>query len=624
MPAIADAFEQAQAARINPETGVDSRALRARQVRLFIENSPIAYPFAVAFGILITAAFVWLLAPEEHPAVALWAALIVATLLARVVGWTVFLRANPGDEAIGPWLKWFLVPQLCSMILIGASPFFFLPASPAADFDVLLIISSMVFLAGFASSLKLSAYRPAIALLLVPTFLTYEAAVLRLPGLASKLLALGGLVTGVLGYLLASRINRAFVQSMELSVRNEQLVTALERRTIQLERQTRAAEQAQESAQRAEREKTRFLAAASHDLRQPMHAISLLVGMLRSRASGGEREVVERLERSVEAMDALFETILDLSKLDAGAMNPVAVVFPLRAIFDSIEVHFAPQAGSKKLALNVFPTRAIVRTDRAVLERLLRNLVSNAIKYTRAGEVLVGCRRHGERLRIGVWDTGVGIAPENLGRVFEEYFQVGDSPRDRAQGLGLGLSIVRRLARLLDSRVEVASELGRGSRFEIEVPFVGYAPAEAQPRADTLPPDETLGGRYILVVDDEIDVRFGTEALLRGWGCRSASAGSLEELTVLLERELRFPDVIVTDLRLVRGQTGLDVIAAVQRYSGEPTPAVIVTGEDLGGTELEADGKTYAVVKKPVAADELRRRLIRALEEARTPGLDPG
>jgi signal transduction histidine kinase len=430
---------------------------------------------------------------------------------------------------------------------------------------------------------------------------------IRLPGTLYILLALAAPVAGLFIYRLASRFNQAFVRSMELSIRNERLVTALEARTVELQRQTLAAE-------RAERDKTRFLAAASHDLRQPMHAISLLVGMLRPRASSGqEHEVVERLERSIEAMDRLFGTILDLSKLDSGAVKPSIAAVPLRAILDSIEVHFAPQAASKQLALAIFPSRAIVSTDRVLMDRVLRNLVSNAIKYTNEGGVLVGCRRRGERLLVGVWDTGLGIATEDRERIFEEYFQVGSSPRDRGEGLGLGLSIVRRLARLLGSEVEVVSMPGRGSRLGLEVPFAGYVATEEERRGEESASETALSGKLVLVVDDEADVRFSTEALLRRWGCYAASAASVEEVVAILEHELRFPDAILTDYRLGDGQTGLDVITAVRQYTGEKTPAVIVTGEELEKAGLEIAGSVYPVIKKPLSAEQLRRYLVAAV-----------
>ena len=179
---------------------------------------------------------------------------------------------------------------------------------------------------------------------------------------------------------MAASFNRSIVQSMELSIRNENLVAALEAHGARLREQTAIAEDARRAAEHAERAKTRFLAAASHDLRQPMHAISLLVGTLHPRSSGPEREIMARLERSVDAMDGLFSAILDLSKLDSDAVKPEMADVPLRAIFETIERHFGPEAAAKNLALSVFASRAVVKTDAALLERALRNLVSNAIK----------------------------------------------------------------------------------------------------------------------------------------------------------------------------------------------------------------------------------------------------
>ena len=570
--------------------GVDPRVLVARQIRLYIENAPVLYPAQIGIGLAICAALLWPFTADNHALVLVWAGLIELTLLVRFIGWMAYAAARPADDAVRPWLKWFLVPQIVSVTVIGSGPFFFLPAGSGRDFDILLVLSAIVFLSTFGSSLKLSAYRPAIPLVLTPLVAIYAVGVLRLPGPVPQMLALGGIGCGVFGYQLASRVNQAFVRSMELSIRNEQLMVA--------------AEEARQAAERAEREKTRFLAAASHDLRQPMHAISLLVGMLQPRAQDADRAVMRRLEHSVEAMDSLFATILDLSKLDSGAVQPSVGEVPLAAILNSIELHFAPEAADKRLALRVFRSRAVVRTDRALLERVVRNLVSNAIKYTAAGTVLVGCRRRGERLVVGVWDTGVGIARADLDRIFDEFFQAGPAARDRGQGLGL--SIAQRLARLLGSKIEVASTPGRGSSFALAVPFVAYQSTPSLPHDAAPGTEPLLAGKFILVVDDDPHVRFGTEALLREWGCHAASAESLEAVQATLERELRFPDAIVTDYRLGEGRTGLEVIAAVRGYTGEQTAAVIVTGED--GIDTATLG--HPTIRKPVTAGELRKCLV--------------
>lgn len=598
-------------ARIGPEV------LAARQIRLYIENSPRTYPAIVAVWTAGASVLLWQYFPDVHPRILLWDGLVAVTVLMRLSAWSAFLGARPEDGAIRPWLKRFFLPQLFAMLLMAGSPFFFLPESSGGELAKVLIVSLVVYIMLLTSSLKLASYRPLIAPTLAPVTLLAVAGLLRLSGPTPLLFTAMSLGVGILAYLLAARFNEALVRSMALTLRNQQLVAALEIRTAELQREAHAAQQAKQAALRAERDKTRFLAAASHDLRQPMHAISLLVGMLRPRGAGAEHEVVERLERSVESMDELFSTILDLSKLDAGVVKPDSAAVPLRAVFDSIEVHFAPQAAAKKLALKIFASRAVVETDRAVLERLLRNLVSNAIKYTREGKVLVGCRRRGANLHVGVWDTGVGIAEEDLGRIFEEYFQAGAGPRERGEGLGLGLSIVRRLAQLLGSEIAVRSAPGRGSAFGLTVPLAGYAEAAVEVARGGRIPDADLSGKFILVVDDEVDVRFGTETALRRWGARSASAGSIEELCAVLERELRFPDAVLTDYRIGASQTGLDVMAVVRRYTGEQTPGVIVSGEDLGVTELEADGDVYPIVRKPVASEELRRCLVAALREPR-------
>jgi len=594
--------------------GVDPRVLRARQIRLYIETAPVFHLLAVGFAVGGAAGLIWLYAPEQRSTTLLWALAIAAMLLVRLAAWIAYSGTRPDDDAVRRWLKWFVVPHACSMAAIGVAPLLLVPSASGHEAEILLTISLLVYVVAVGSAQKFSAYRPVVPIVLGPMVLAFVASMLWFPGIAPKVLAFGGVVAGLWSHRMAASFNRSIVQSMELSIRNENLVAALEAHGARLREQTAIAEDARRLAEHAERAKTRFLAAASHDLRQPMHAISLLVGALRPRSSGAEREIMARLGRSVEVMDGLFNAILDLSKLDSGAMKPEIAEVPLRAILETIELHFGPEAAAKNLAFSVFASRAVVKTDAALLERALRNLVSNAIKYTREGRVLVGCRRRGGRLLIAVWDTGVGIAADHLDQVFEEYFQVDGSPRDRSQGLGLGLSIVRRLARLLGSEIEVASVPGTGSRFGLEVPLAFYRRIDTESQAAQPGRYAALEGKFILIVDDEADARFGTEALLREWGCHSASAGSLGELATTLERELRFPDAIIADYRIGERETGLEAISAVRAYTGEDTPALIVTGEEFLETDALAAVAIFPVVRKPVAIEQLRRHLLAALE----------
>ena len=468
--------------------GVDPRLLLARQIRLYIETAPVFHLVAVGFVVGAAAGLLWLYAPEQRSATLSWAFAIAAMLLVRLVAWIAYSRTRPGDDAVRGWLKWFVVPHACSMAAIGVAPLLLVPSAPGHEAEALLTISLLVYVVAVGSTQKFSAYRPVVPIVLGPMVLAYVASIVWFPGIVPKVLAFGGVVAGLWSHRMAASFNRSIVQSMELSIRNENLVAALEAHGARLREQTAIAVDARRVAEHAERAKTRFLAAASHDLRQPMHAISLLVAVLHPRSSGPEREIMARLERSVEVMDGLFSAILDLSKLDSGAFRPEMTDVPLRAVLETIEQHFGPEAAAKNLALSVFASRAVVKTDAALLERALRNLVSNAIKYTREGRVLVGCRRRGERLLVAVWDTGVGIAADHLDQVFEEYFQVDNLPRDRSQGLGLGLSIVRRLARLLGSEIEVSSVAGAGSCFGFEVPLVSYRRVDTDPRAARVRP----------------------------------------------------------------------------------------------------------------------------------------
>ena len=592
---------------------VDQRILVARQIRLYIENTP-EYVALVAPAFAAAVALLWPFVPDERPQLALWAAAYFGTYFARVGAWVAFKRANPIDDVTRSWVKWFFLPQLCGVSVISAGVIVFLPSPSGDDIALIFLLTSMFVVVMLLNTLQAAAYRPLIGPVVASAVLIFLG-IIRLPGSLPKLIAFIAVVIGVTAYRFAGKLNQAFVRSMELSIHNERLVGALEDRTAQLQQQTLAAE-------RAERDKTRFLAAASHDLRQPMHAISMLVGLLTTRAASGDREVLDRLERSVEAMDRLFSTILDLSKLDSGVVKPSITTIPLRSIFDSIEVHFAPQAASKGLALTVFPSRAIVRTDRVLLDRILRNFVSNAIKYTIRGRVLVGCRRRGNKLLVAVWDTGVGLAAENLEQIFEEYYRVAGVARDRNEGLGLGLAIVKRLARLLGSSVETVSVPEQGSRFGLEVSLAGYLTKEDERKSDDASSKAVLSGKLILVVDDEAEIRSSTESLLRRWGCLTVSAGTFKEVEATLERELRMPDGIVTDYRIDGPQTGLDAIEAVRRYTGEETPAIIVTGEELGKDELEIAGRADAVITKPLSAEQLRRHLVVALSRDFSGGID--
>ncbi len=372
------------------------------------------------------------------------------------------------------------------------------------------------------------------------------------------------------------------------------------------------AQDALEAAQRAIHDKTRFLAAASHDLRQPVHAIGLFVGALKEEIRDGRaRYLIDRLDRSMAGLDDLFNRLLDISRLDAGAIDSRPSVFAIAPVLQTLEMRFAPLAEQRALRFRVRMRAGVyVRTDAALLVEMLMNLLSNAFRYTERGGVLLGTRRRGDRLIVQVWDTGPGIAPGDIAAIFEEFVQLGGSARDRRHGLGLGLAIVRRLGQALECPVSVRSRPGQGTVFDVSVPI---SREPALPSAGETPGDagdEVLSGMLVLVVDDELDILVGMEAILAAWGCYVLVARSVDEAAHHLQQALRFPDVLITDHRLGNGETSADVVAMIERSVPVPVPVILVSGEVGERIEAQVREHGWPLLSKPVNPQRLRALLI--------------
>jgi len=352
--------------------------------------------------------------------------------------------------------------------------------------------------------------------------------------------------------------------------------------------------------------KTRFLAAASHDLRQPLHALGLLVAQLNADTNRADRRrIVARVGTAVSVMNDLFNALLDISKLDAGAVKPDLVAFPIDPLLRKIENMFAADARAKSLRLRVLPSAAWVRSDRVLLERVLLNLVSNAVRYTEHGGIVVGCRRSGDALRLEVWDSGIGIPEDQRQNIFREFYQVAAAGASAA-GLGLGLAIVDRLCHLLDHPLALASTRGKGSRFSITVP---RAPAQIEaaeishPLAAVIRP---FTGKFIVVIDDDRLVLEGVCGLLRGWGCQvSASTSSGAALANLYELHEK-PDLIISDHHFTHGETGIAVIERLRHTFNASIPALLVTGDISVERRQEAAASGYDLLQKPVPPMTLR------------------
>ena len=364
--------------------------------------------------------------------------------------------------------------------------------------------------------------------------------------------------------------------------------------------------------------KSRFLAAASHDLRQPLHALGLFVAQLRGRLDALDRDrVVERIDAAIAAMNELFNALLDISKLDAGVLTRDLKELPIQHLLDRIETTFAAAAREKDLELRVVPSPSWALSDPILLERILLNLVSNAVRYTSRGGVVVGCRRRANAVRIDVWDSGIGIAKDQQRNVFGEFYRIAGTERHGARGLGLGLAIVDRLCRLLDHPIEVSSEPGRGSRFSVLVPL---AAARSEPAIPSLAPQraaehDRVAGALIVVIDDDELVRDAMGRLLQGWGCQVVAAASDEAALASLPGQDRPPDLIISDYRLADGKTGLEAIERLRGALSCPIPAMLISGDTAPERLREASASGHLLLHKPVAPAALRATLNHLLRQ---------
>jgi two-component system, sensor histidine kinase len=365
----------------------------------------------------------------------------------------------------------------------------------------------------------------------------------------------------------------------------------------------------------ASQHKSRFLAVASHDLRQPMHALGLFVAQLRSHMTPAEgSRLVDRIEDAVTGMNELFNALLDITKLDAGALTPTVAEFPVAELLGRIGSTFAAVAEEKGLSLRLASTSAWVRSDPVLLERIVLNLVSNAVRYTTSGGIVVGCRRRGVLLRIHVVDSGPGIPEDQQRKIFGEFYRLADAAKTNQAGLGLGLSIVERLCALLDHPIELKSTPGKGSRFSVDVPV---APAATLPKSEPSHQAiiDVIRGKLVVVVDNDARVLEGMGGLLRNWGCRVVTAATPEAALTEVKRigrEAR-PDLIIADYHLAVGQSGITAIAKLLEAYGA-VPAIGMSGDTAPERLCEARESGHHLLHKPVQPITLRAMMNRLLK----------
>jgi signal transduction histidine kinase len=457
-------------------------------------------PYAVVCALLLWAVLLQLVWNRVSSVALLLWAVVLAIWIAATLPLALRMRWGQADVTrVRGWLRQHVVGALFAGV-VWASTALLLPGVREPPDAAIVLLVALLAAAGCA------AYSP-----YLPAMYGFAGA------LAASLVALGALtkhydamttvtLIGYLGLVCAFcwGASKTLSRSIRLSYRNYRLAQAVSEKRME--------------AERANLAKTRLLAAASHDLRQPMHALNLFVGALREQLAGRAAfQLLDKMNRSVEAMDEMFDALLDVSRLDSGRVVPSFAWLPLQSLFDRVQRDFGPQAEARGLRLRVVPTDAVVYSDALLLERILRNLVSNAVKYTRCGGILIGARKRSDLCVVQVWDTGLGIEPLHLQEVFQEFFQIDSRELEHRKSLGLGLFIVQRLAVLLDHPVSLRSHPQRGSCFSLRIKRLPGPFAELRPALPVVSQDVRLGGTFVLVVDDDAEVRLGTRALLEQW-----------------------------------------------------------------------------------------------------------
>ena len=569
-------------------------------------------------GLLLMAAIFWPLAPTAH---------IAGWLLAGSALWSLRLwhylrfrrRPEASHDTLRAWRNSWRALVLAQGTMWGMAVWLFWALGTPFHMISLILIAYSYCL----GSVQLLATQPRvflafISLVLLPMVLRIatdntQAWHLQLAGILSILFC----ITLVMGRTYGSALS----QAISLQARTDELADQLRIEKAEADAARQLADDARRAAEAASKAKTQFFAAASHDLRQPLHAMGLFAEALRQRIRDPEvASLVNSINESVDALEGLFGELLDITRIDTGGVevNPAPTRF--KELFGRLRLHFEPIAFEKGLMLSFHGEQRVAHADPLLLERILRNLVSNAIRYSDDGGVLVSCRPRTvdgvPRLLVQVWDSGIGISPANLPRIFDEFYQAQSNRPLQAhhrKGLGLGLAIVKRLADLMGNDVEVRSRVGHGTVFSLLVPL-GKAPrswdaaAASSPAAKAALLGLTLQGRYIVVVEDEAIVREGLVVLLQAWGAQVVAFDTVDGVRHwLAAADARQPDLLLVDYRLPQGTTGIDALVLLRaRWPAAKLPAIVVTGSSLGGHEDEAVTHNYHLLIKPVLPNKLR------------------
>lgn len=568
------------------------RQVSAEQVRMFYQQLPVATALSVLAAVVLTA-ILWTVVNQS--ALIAWATVMLALQGFRAWFFLPFRVRGIADENYASWGRHLVIATTFSGLMWGAVSVMFFSAS-SDEYQTSMI--AMIFAVAAVGGPLTASYLPSLFGFVVPTLLPIIASSFLVGDWPHLVLSAIGfcVLVGILAVGL--KYNRVLAESLRNRFRIQELAGRLQVQNAELQR-------AREVAESANRAKSQFFAAASHDLRQPLHAMGLFAATLAEKVRDPEAlAAAGNIAASVGSLEALFNELLDVSKIDAGGVVPHAHDFTLQAMLDRLAADFAQEAAEKSLKFRLRPCAVRIQSDPLLLERILRNLVSNAIRHTEKGGVLICCRHRQSHLRIEVWDTGVGIADDQQARIFDEFVQLANPERDPRKGLGLGLSIVRRLATLLGHPIAFHSRVGRGSVFRIDVPLATNAQTDFPATGAAASAGRGLAGKRIAVVDDQQAILDGMSALLTTWGADVIAGRSTEDVLEALHGQV--PDLILADYQMQSGYLGTEAIAEIRERCRKEIAAIIITGDTSpeGISAARASGFHWLI--KPVRPAKLR------------------
>ena len=549
---------------------------------------------------LLMGALVWQVEPGQRSTAMAWVLADTVLLAASFLAWHWMQERALSTQAKDVFYSLLAAPH--AVVWVLAPVLFFDPGQPLITMFLLCMVSG-------ASAGAVSATSPVphiFWILIVPAF-TAQSFIFIVRGydVFHTLLALALVVLLVANLIFLYAANRVLKRSITLAFENVDLVA-------QLREQTTAALDANNA-------KTKFLAAASHDLRQPVHALMLFLEVLgNTKLDDHQRALMGHVRSASQASSELLNTLLDFSRIEAGVMQPKPQAVMLAPLLRELEDEFGPQADSKQLVYRTRDTNAVAYCDKSLVSLVLRNFVSNAVRYTNKGGMLIGVRSVGDTLQVLVCDTGIGIAPNQHEEIFKEFHQLGNDERDRQKGLGLGLAIAKGLAISMDAVITLKSLPGRGSVFSLWLPRantvllaepVRLPVGRAHTNSDQIScVTRNLHGLQVLVVDDDAVVRLSMTSLLQSWGCQVRSAEGPDDALMLAVQYP--PQLLVTDYRLRNECTGGDVITLLREQCGSALPAIIITGDTDPARLRETAAYRATLLHKPVNPQALREALV--------------